>query len=46
LPLLRLFDDYERDVTYRVQYWQLAPEPPVEINDTFEDVFRKVDEND
>ena len=45
-PLLRLLDDYERNVISRVQYWQLAPEPPVEINDTFEDTFRKVNENE
>lgn len=38
---IKLFDDYEREVTSRVQYWQLAPEPPVEINDTFEETFTK-----
>jgi hypothetical protein len=44
-PLLRLLDDYERNVTSSVDYWQLAPEAPIEINDTFENTFRRVNEN-
>ena len=44
-PLLTLFDDYERIVNSRVHYWQLAPEPPVEIVDLIEPIFRSANED-